>query len=95
MFLDGGKRVSNPRSGSRRRLTEGALQVFFPGRLRVLVGADVAGRAVCRAPAEAGVTGVWLQPGSVSDEAERLAAEAGIDFVQDRCMKVELMFQGG
>jgi uncharacterized protein len=33
--------------------------------------------------------GVWLQSGIVSDEARRLAAEAGIPFVQDRCMMVE------
>ena len=50
---------------------------------------------VVRDAIEAGVKGVWLQTGIVSHEAERLAAEAGIDFVQDRCMKVELMFHGG
>jgi hypothetical protein len=33
--------------------------------------------------------GVWLQSGIVSDEARGLAAEAGIPFVQDRCMMVE------
>lgn len=48
---------------------------------------------VCAAIA-AGARGVWLQTGIVSPEAQRLAAEAGIDFVQDRCMKVEHMFQG-
>ena len=49
---------------------------------------------VVRDAIEAGAKGVWLQSGIVSDEAERLAAEAGIDFVQDRCLKVEHMFHG-
>ena len=46
--------------------------------------ADVTREAIA---AKAG--GVWLQSGIVSDEARRLAAEAGIPFVQDRCMMVE------
>jgi predicted CoA-binding protein len=33
--------------------------------------------------------GVWLQSGIVSPEAERLAADAGMPFVQDRCLMVE------
>ncbi|MDB5327310.1 MAG: CoA-binding protein [Phycisphaerales bacterium] len=41
-----------------------------------------------------GAGGVWLQSGIISDEAERLAAEAGLPFVQDRCIMVELS-QGG
>jgi len=49
---------------------------------------------VVRDAIAAGAKGVWLQTGIVSDEAERIAAEAGIDFVQDRCLKVEHMFQG-
>jgi predicted CoA-binding protein len=32
---------------------------------------------------------VWLQLGLVSDEAEALCAEAGVPFVQDRCVKME------
>ena len=36
-----------------------------------------------------GAKGVWLQTGILNDEAKRLAAEAGIDFVQDRCIMVE------
>lgn len=46
--------------------------------------ADVAREAIA---AKAG--GIWLQSGIVSEEARRLAAEAGIPFVQDRCMMVE------
>ena len=37
--------------------------------------------------------GVWLQSGVISPEAEAIAADAGIDFIQDRCMKVELAFR--
>ena len=47
---------------------------------------------VVRSAAAVGAQGVWLQSGIVSDEAEDAAREAGIDFVQDRCMKIDLMF---
>jgi predicted CoA-binding protein len=49
---------------------------------------------VARQAVAVGAKGLWLQAGIVSEEAERIAAEAGIDFVQDRCLKVELMFRG-
>ncbi len=32
---------------------------------------------------------VWLQTGIVSAEARRLATEAGLDYVEDRCLAVE------
>ncbi len=35
------------------------------------------------------VEAVWLQLGIENDEAARLAEEAGLRFVQDRCLKVE------
>jgi predicted CoA-binding protein len=47
---------------------------------------------VVRSALAAGARGVWLQTGIVNAEAERIAAGAGIDFVQDRCIKVEHMF---
>jgi len=47
---------------------------------------------VVRSAVAVGARGVWLQSGIVSAEAKRLAREAGIDFVQDRCMKVDHMF---
>ena len=40
---------------------------------------------------EAGAKGVWLQAGIRNEDAQRLAEEAGIDFVQDRCIMVEHM----
>jgi predicted CoA-binding protein len=41
-----------------------------------------------------GVKGVWLQLGIRNDRAAQLAREAGIDFVQDRCIKIEHMRRG-
>jgi len=35
------------------------------------------------------VTAVWLQLGIEDDEAAQRAEDAGLDVVQDRCMKVE------
>ena len=35
--------------------------------------------------------GVWLQSGIINGEARALAAKAGIDFVQNRCIMVEHM----
>jgi predicted CoA-binding protein len=35
------------------------------------------------------VPAVWLQTGIVSAEARRIALEAGIDYVEDRCLAVE------
>ena len=39
--------------------------------------------------------GVWLQSGIVSDEARQIARKAGIDYVENRCLKVDHMFQEG
>lgn len=36
-----------------------------------------------------GAKGIWLQSGVRNDEAKKLAAAAGVDFVQDRCIMVE------
>jgi uncharacterized protein len=46
---------------------------------------------VVRSAAAMGARGVWLQSGIINDEASRMAAEAGLDFVQDRCIMVEHM----
>jgi uncharacterized protein len=40
-----------------------------------------------REAAAIGAKGVWLQEGIASPEAERLAREAGLLFVQDRCIR--------
>ena len=44
---------------------------------------------VVRDAIAAGAKAVWLQQGIVSDEARRLAEDAGITFVQDRCVLQE------
>jgi predicted CoA-binding protein len=36
-----------------------------------------------------GAPAVWLQSGIVSAEGRRLAEQAGIDYVEDRCLAVE------
>jgi len=44
----------------------------------------------------AGAKAIWFQYGIVNDEAIRLADDAGLDVVVDRCMKVEYArFHGG
>jgi predicted CoA-binding protein len=32
---------------------------------------------------------VWLQSGIVSAEARKIATDAGVDYVEDRCLAVE------
>lgn len=44
---------------------------------------------VVRDAIQVGAKAVWLQLGIVSEEARRLAEEAGITFVQDRCVLQE------
>ena len=56
------------------------VDVFRPARDAV----DIVRQAVAiKAPA------VWLQSGIVSAEARRIATEAGLDYVEDRCLAVE------
>jgi len=44
---------------------------------------------VVRPAIRKGVKGIWLQAGITSEEGRRLACEAGIDYVEDRCIMVE------
>lgn len=44
---------------------------------------------VAREAVAIGAPAVWLQLGIVSPEARRIATEAGIDYVEDRCLAVE------
>jgi uncharacterized protein len=46
---------------------------------------------VAKDAASAGATCLWLQEGVRSEEARRIAEEAGMDFVQDRCIKKVLL----
>ena len=51
---------------------------------RPLACADVTRDAIA-----AGAKGIWLQAGIRNEEARKLAEDAKIDFVQDRCIMVE------
>jgi predicted CoA-binding protein len=44
---------------------------------------------VTRDAIAAGAKGVWLQSGITSPEAQQLARDAMIDFIQNRCLMVE------
>ncbi|MEH1015519.1 CoA-binding protein [Micromonospora sp. CPCC 206060] len=44
---------------------------------------------VVRQAVAIGAPAVWLQLGIVSAEARRIAEEAGLDYVEDRCLVVE------
>jgi predicted CoA-binding protein len=44
---------------------------------------------VVREAIKIGAPAVWLQLGITSPEAKRIAQEAGIDYVEDRCVAVE------
>ncbi|HEY7090354.1 MAG TPA: CoA-binding protein [Tepidisphaeraceae bacterium] len=46
---------------------------------------------VARSAIRAGAKGLWLQSGITSAEARQLAREAGIEYVEDRCLLVEHM----
>ena len=44
---------------------------------------------IVRQAAAINAPAVWLQTGIVSAEARRIAAEAGMEYVEDRCLAVE------
>jgi predicted CoA-binding protein len=45
---------------------------------------------VAREAAAVGARALWLQEGVVSPEARAIALRAGMDYVEDRCIKKEL-----
>lgn len=49
---------------------------------------------VAREAVAAGATALWLQSGIRSEEARRIAADAGLLYVQDRCLLVEQRRRG-
>ena len=46
-------------------------------------------RGVVREAVEVGAKGVWLQSGIRNAEAREIARKAGIDYVENRCLKVD------
>ena len=60
--------------------------------VEVFRGGDAAPGIVAEALAEKdrlGLKTIWMQLGVVSEEAERMAREAGLTVVMDRCPKIE------
>jgi predicted CoA-binding protein len=52
--------------------------------------------AVANEAIEVGAPAIWFQLGLRDDAAAAVAAEAGLDVVQDRCIKIEhARFRGG
>jgi uncharacterized protein len=49
---------------------------------------------IARAAVDVGAKAVWLQVGITSPEARRLAEEAGLDYVEDRCLGVDVQVLG-
>lgn len=50
---------------------------------------------VARQAAVVGAGGLWLQLGLTSTEARSIAEEAGLDYVEDACLKVEVAMRQG
>jgi uncharacterized protein len=46
---------------------------------------------VVRSAVKLGARGIWIQSGIISDESRQLARQAGIDYIEDRCIMVEHM----
>jgi uncharacterized protein len=49
---------------------------------------------VVRQAVAIGAKAIWLQLGISSEEAGRIAAEAGLDYVENRCIAVEMARHG-
>lgn len=45
--------------------------------------------AIAREAVKIGAKALWLQTGIRSEEAKRIAEEAGLLYVEDRCVKIE------
>jgi uncharacterized protein len=46
---------------------------------------------IVRQAIKVGAKGIWLQSGIRNDEARQLAEEAGVAYIEDRCLMVEHM----
>ena len=61
------------------------LNVFRPSEEAL----EITKQAVARKKEKGDIQVIWLQLGIENDEAKKLAEENGIEFVQDKCMKIE------
>ena len=65
------------------------LQVENDGRVTKIGAAVDAGVAPFRQAVAAGATALWLQLGIASAESRAIAADAGLLYVEDRCLVIE------
>lgn len=49
---------------------------------------------VAQAAVEAGAEALWLQLGIVSEVSRQIAVSAGLDYVEDRCLAIEIRRHG-
>lgn len=49
---------------------------------------------VAQAAVDAGAQALWLQLGIVSERAREIATSAGLDYVEDRCLAIEIRRHG-
>ncbi len=61
------------------------LNVFRPSKEAL----EITKQAAARKKEKGDIQVIWLQLGIVNDEAKKLAEENGIEFIQDKCMKIE------
>ena len=61
------------------------LDVFRPSQEAL----DVVKQAIERKKAKGDIDVIWLQLGIYNDEAKELAEQNGIEFVQNKCLKIE------
>jgi predicted CoA-binding protein len=79
------------------RETEVLGEHSYPSLLDVPFDVDVvdvfrnpdAAPGVAREAVEKGAKALWMQFGVISPEAAQIAADAGLDVVMDRCLKIE------
>jgi uncharacterized protein len=73
-----------------RRLTE----VPFSVEVVLVFRPSAEAAAVAKDAVTIGAKALWLQQGIVSEEARRLAEQAGMLYVEDRCIGVERAVHG-
>lgn len=67
-----------------------------PGRIDIVNVFRPAPEApeVARQAVAVGAKAIWLQLGIRSDEARRIARDAGLDYVEDACLRTEIQKMG-
>lgn len=81
----------NPRGGELLGVPVATSLAEVDGPVEVVEVFRPAGEApeIARQAVAAGAKALWLQLGITSPEARKIAEDAGLDYVEDRCMAVE------